>query len=113
MTSREYTWFAGVLAVGFVLLVCFAGVYEAGRGSGERKANRAWEAKYERTNERWKRLVDAYANQGTPPGQQLEWTASKPLTFTIAGKPLRCVGLLNKLGDVRSISCNWDQWRNG
>lgn len=67
-------------------------------------------ARQEFANRQWRRLVNAYANQGFPPGA-LEWTASKTLTFTVGGKPLKCVGLLRPSGDVRAISCDWDTWR--
>lgn len=102
---------AAVAVCALLTLACFTS-WKLGERHGSEKTYDLMRADQVRDNERWAHLVDLYANQGFPPGA-LEWTASKPLTFTINGRPLHCVGLLNKLGDVRSISCDWETWRNG
>lgn len=42
-----------------------------------------------------------------------EFNASQTVTFTLDGRKLRCIALLNKLGDATTLACDWDQWRNG
>lgn len=115
MTSRPsgQGWIVSLL-IGFSVAIVAAVIGWKGgqhyeRAAAQEKVIRL-KIEQEFTNRQWRRLVNAYANQGFPPGA-LEWTASKTLTFTVGGKELKCVGLLRPSGDVRAISCDWDTWR--
>lgn len=64
--------------------------------------------------ERSKQLRDMLEDRDRLPNVNMrEFNATQTVTFTIDGRELRCLALLNKYGDAQTLSCDWPGWRNG
>lgn len=104
------------LFLGVVALVAFTifSAYKAGQQSKDRTIA-VLESRVD-SAERINRSMGRTLGQLTDSFPNLyarEFNASQQVTFTLQGKPLVCIGLLNHNGDISKLACDWDAWRNG
>ena len=115
MSASPYGRYGPVLAVAVVVVLVFAALlgYRWGDASADLKIAVAERrlSDAENSAEILKHLIDDFGS--LPNINMREWNASQKLTFTLEGKPLVCIGLLRQGGDVQSLACDWETWRNG
>jgi hypothetical protein len=111
-----YLKFVLVLVAAFLLVVASVIGYAIG---DDKEALADAARKYEVTHDAYLREVQVNKAMGRilkdretlPDIAMREFNASQTVTFTLDGRKLRCIALLNKLGDATTLACDWDAWR--
>lgn len=118
MVSRR---FLALLSVTFVCLLAVAGLVgyavadEKRRGmiTALEQRNASVTKAYRVEQLRFDQLKQMLEDREKLPNVNMrEFNATQTVTFTIDGRKLKCLALLNESGDAQTLSCDWAAWRN-